>query len=105
MKIYLKKIKYDVKKNSKLKDIKREFVDFTQAVWIEETTNENIGNLLDTEWKKVLKLNALYWQVKNKYDLLYKNSNIEKTVQTNTLIVVILIVLVIMNIISIAKLF
>lgn len=104
-KIYLKKVNYDFKKNSKLKDIKREFVDFTQAVWIEETTNENIGNLLDTEWKKVLKLNALYWQVKNKYDLLYKNSNIEKTVQTNTLIVVILIVLVIMNIISIAKLF
>lgn len=104
-KIYLKKVNSDFNKIGKLKSAKREFVEFTQLAWIEEITNENIGNLLDTEWKKVLKLNSLYSQVKNKYDLLYKNSNIEKTVQTNTLIVIILIVLVIMNVISIVKLF
>lgn len=103
-KIYLKKVNYDFKKTRQLKNIKQEFVDFTQLVWIEEITNENIGNLLDIEWKKILKLNSLYTQVKNKYDLLYKNSNIEKTAQTNKMIVIILVLLLIMNIISIFKL-
>lgn len=103
-KIYLKKVNYDFKKTRKLSKTKQEFVDFTQLVWIEEITNENIGTLLDTEWKKILKLNSLYLQVKNKYDLLYKNSNIEKTAQTNKMIVVILILLLLMNIISLFKL-
>lgn len=104
-KIYLKKVNYDFKNTRKLNNTKQEFVDFTQLVWIEEITNENIGTLLDAEWKKILKLNPLYLQIKNKYDLLYKNSNIEKTAQTNKMIVIILILLLIMNIISIFKLF
>lgn len=104
-KIYLKKINYELKSNRKVKNAKQEFVDFTQSIWIEETTNDNMGDLLDTEWSKELKLKQLYNQVKNKYDLIYKNSNIEKTAQTNRMIVVILLVLLIMNLISISKLF
>ena len=89
----------------KLKTAKQEFIYFTQDIWIEEITNDNIGTLLDKEWKKILKLQELYIQVKNKYDLLYKNSNIEETAQTNKVIVIILILLLLMNIISIFKLF
>ncbi len=104
-KIYLKKINYDLRKVDKLKTAKQEFIYFTQDIWIEEITNDNIGTLLDKEWKKILKLQELYIQVKNKYDLLYKNSNIEETAQTNKVIVIILILLLLMNIISIFKLF
>ena len=104
-KIYLKKINYDLRKVDKLKTAKQEFIYFTQDIWIEEITNDKIGTLLDKEWKKILKLQELYIQVKNKYDLLYKNSNIEETAQTNKVIVIILILLLLMNIISIFKLF
>ena len=104
-KIYLKKINYDLRKVDKLKTAKQEFIYFTQDIWIEEITNDNIGTLLDKEWKKILKLQELYIQVKNKYDLLYKNSNIEETAQTNKVIVIILNLLLLMNIISIFKLF
>lgn len=103
-KIYLKKLNYNLRKGNGLSGTKHEFIDFTQNVWIEEITNDNIGSLLDTEWKKILKLNSLYLQVKNKYDLFYKNLNIEETAKTNKIIVIVLILLLIMNIISIFKL-
>lgn len=103
-KIYLKKLNHDLRKGNGLSGTKHEFIDFTQNVWIEEITNDNIGSLLDTEWKKILKLNSLYLQVKNKYDLFYKNLNIEETAKTNKIIVIVLILLLIMNIISIFKL-
>lgn len=104
-KIYLKKINYDFKNKKQLSSAKHEFIEFTQTIWIEEITNENIGTLLDSEWKKILNLNPLYTQIKNKYDLLYKNADIEKTAQTNKIIVIVLIILLIMNIVSIFKLF
>ena len=104
-KIYLKKINYDFKKSKRLNNTKQELVNFTQVAWIEEITNDNIGSLLDTQWRKTLKLDTLYLQVKNKYDLFYKNSNIEKTAQINKMIVIILILLLIMNVISICRLF
>ena len=50
-------------------------------------------------------MDAIFKQVKNKYDLLYKNLNIEKTASTNKIIVALLAILLIMNIISIFKIF
>ena len=66
---------------------------------------DNLGSLLQNEWTKTLKMDAIFKQVKNKYDLLYKNLNIEKTASTNKIIVAILAILLIMNIISIFKIF
>ncbi len=104
-KIHLKKINYEFQKNNKVKIVQDSFVDFTQKIWIEEITNENTGSILDSEWKKVLNLDTIYMQVKQKYDVIYKNSNIEKTAKTNKLIVVILILLLIINIINTFKIF
>ena len=102
-KIYLNKVNCDFKKRNKINQIKQEFVDFTQTIWIEEVTNENLGSLIGEEWKKVLKLNSLYAQAKNKYDLFYKNSNIEKTMKTNKMIIVILIIILIIYLINTFK--
>ena len=102
-KISLKKLNYDFEKKSK--SAKEEFVTFAQTTWIEEITNDNLGSLLQNEWERALKLDTLYKQVKNKYDLLYKNLNIEKTASTNKVIVAILVILLIMNIVSIFKIF
>ena len=102
-KISLKKLNYDFEKKSK--STKEEFIKFAQTTWIEEITNDNLGSLLQNEWTKTLKMDAILKQVKNKYDLLYKNLNIEKTASTNKIIVAILAILLIMNIISIFKIF
>ncbi len=102
-KISLKKLNYDFEKKSK--STKEEFIKFAQTTWIEEITNDNLGSLLQNEWTKTLKMDAIFKQVKNKYDLLYKNLNIEKTASTNKIIVAILAILLIMNIISIFKIF
>lgn len=102
-KIYLKKINFEFKQNNQFKQTKEKFINFTQKIWIEEVTNENIGSMIDSEWKRTLKQEEIYSQVKYKYDVLYKNSNIEKTQKTNKLIVVILILLLIINIITVIK--
>lgn len=104
-KISLKKVNNEFKQNRKFEATKQKFIDFTQQVWIEETTNDNMGSTLEDEWNSILKLDEIYHQVKAKYDVLYKNSNIEKTAKTNKMIVVILIILLIINIINIFKLF
>ena len=104
-KISLKKVNNEFKQNRKFEATKQKFIDFTQKVWIEETTNDNTGSALEDEWNSILKLEEVYHQVKAKYDVLYKNSNIEKTAKTNKIIVVILIILLIINIINIFKLF
>ena len=103
--IYLKKLNLEFFKIKNIESIKQKFIKFTQLIWIEEITNNNIGNLLDNEWRKILNLEKLYLEVKNEYDLAYKNSNIDKTARTNKMIVIILSVLLVMNIITIIKLF
>lgn len=103
-KITLKKINYEFKHSNKFSQTKEKFINFTQKIWIEEITNDNTGSLIDTEWKSILKLNTLYLQLKEKYDVLYKNVNIEKTQKTNKWIVIILILLLIINLINLIKL-
>ena len=79
-KIHLKQINHEFKQSGKFSQLKERFINFTQKVWIEETTNEQIGSMLDIEWRNILNLNVLYAEVKEKYDVLYKNTNIEKDI-------------------------
>ena len=44
---------------------KEEFIKFAQTTWIEEITNDNLGSLLQNEWTKTLKMDAIFKQVKN----------------------------------------
>ena len=104
-KIHLKQINHEFKQSGKFRKLKERFVNFTQKVWIEETTNEHIGSMLDIEWRNILNLNVLYAEVKEKYDVLYKNTNIEKTAKTNKSIVSILALLLLLNFIIVIKMF
>lgn len=104
-KIYIKKINEDFKQINKIKNVRKEFINFTQKIWIEETTNNDFGNMMCTKWKEQLNTNQLYYELKDKYDTLYKNANIENTNKISKWIVAILAVLLILNIISVFKLF
>ena len=100
-KIYLTKINLDFTNGHEVKKGRKEFIKFTQTLWINEVTSEDTGSIFYQNLKEVLELKALYFDTKNKYDILYKNMNIEKTTKSNFVIAIILIIILIINIINI----
>lgn len=99
-KIYLKKLDYEFKIGINLKSIRRKFIDFTRNVWIQEITTNDIGTVVNRDLSDVLELDKIYFEVKNKYDIFYKELNIEKNAKSNIIIVVILLILLIINLMN-----
>lgn len=99
-KMYLKKISREFGITNKFGITRQKFIDFTQSIWIEEVSNDEIGSELTQQWKSILSTDRIYAQVKQKYDTIYKNVNIEKTAKSNKWIAIILVILVIVNIIN-----
>ena len=85
-KIYLKKIELQLKDPKQVKKARKNFVDFTKNLWIREITDDETGTMLIHIISEVLELERLYGQVKNKYDILYKDLNIEKN-RTSTIVI------------------
>ena len=100
-KIYLTKINFDFKQGNEVKKARKEFVEFTQNLWINEVSVSDTGSLFYQNLKDVLELNTIYFDTKNKYDVLYKEMNIEKTAKNNVIITIILIITLIINAINI----
>lgn len=99
-KIYLNKISKEFEKKSKFEGVRKKFVKFTKNIWINESTNEEFGSNYDKELKQVLEIQHLYNQVKDKYDVLYKEFKIDKNIKINKVILIALIISLIMNIIN-----
>ena len=97
--IYLKKIAVEYKKN-KTQETRKKFINFSKNIWIQEITSQNEGNNFAKNWKKVLELETEYKEVKNKYDLMYKESELEKNEKINKIILVILFISLVLNIIN-----
>lgn len=100
-KIYLTKINLDFKQGTNVKKTRKEFIKFTEDLWINEVTSEDTGSLFYQNLKEVLELNTIYFDTKNKYDILYKEMNIEKSAKNNVMIKIILIITLIINVINI----
>lgn len=99
-KIYLKKINLEFKQGLQLKKTRKEFIKFTETLWINEVTLQDTGSLFNQYLKDVLELKNMYFDTKNKYDILYKEMNIEKSAKNNAVIVLLLLATVAINIIS-----
>ena len=99
-KIYLKKIEQKLKDTKKVKIARRKFVDFTKKMWIQEITEDEAGTMLNHKIGEVLELENLYGQVKNKYDVLYKDLNIEKDKKLTITIGIILVASLIFNVLN-----
>lgn len=97
--IYLKKIAVEYKKN-KTQETRKKFINFSKNIWIQEITCQNEGNNFAKNWKKVLELEKEYKEVKNKYDLMYKESELEKNEKINKIILVVLFISLVLNIIN-----
>ena len=99
-KIYLKKINMEYKNKKTFSKTRDQFLKFTSQFWIQEVTNDKEGSMLYDKWKEILELNYIYTEIKNKYDITYKDLNIEKTNKINLAIVIILTATLTFNIIN-----
>ena len=106
IKIYLKQIGMEMK--SPIKDIKKKarkkFEEFTKNIWIKETSDDEIGTMLDLKYKQVLGTNKLYNRIKDEYDIIYKEMKIEKNEKMTIVIGIILIITMVFNILNYMKL-
>ena len=99
-KIYLKKLQLKFKDSKKIRNARKEFIDFTKNMWIQEITEDEIGTIINHKMQEVFELENLYNATKNKYDILYKDLNIEKNKRTTIAIAIILVGSLVFNILN-----
>lgn len=99
-KIYLKKLEQEFKDPGKVKNAREKFVEFTKNLWIQEITEDIVGTGLNHKLQEVFELEKLYVEVKNKYDVLYKELNIEKNKRTMLIVGLILLGCLIFNVLN-----
>lgn len=74
-------------------------------VWIHEITNDDIGEEIYYKYKEQHSLEKIYNTVKNKYDIMYKELNIEKNMKVNKGISIGLGISILINIVTFVFLF
>ena len=99
-KIYLKKIDFEFQKSQDTKSACKKFVDFTKKLWIQEVTDEEVGSWINLEISKKLEINNLYFDVKNQFDVLYKNMKVERNSKITLVLMGILVVTLIFNVLN-----
>ena len=103
--ICLKKMNIEFKKNKNLEKVKNKFIEFTKNIWVQEITEDSKGSILSKKLRGVFELEYLYMAIKNKYDTMYKNIDINKMKKTNYIILAILALSLIFNVINFILLF
>ena len=88
-KFYLAKVNYELDR----KDCQQEFLSFTKNFLIEEISNDETESCLEKNWSEKLDIDSMFNKIKNKYDMLYKSTNVEKTKIKQNIIILILIVI------------
>ena len=99
-KIYLNKIENDMNHSKKFDKAMKAFIKFTKDLWIQEVTNDNFGEEIFRTYKQVAETMDLYEKIKKKYDVIYKQKNIENNVKINKLLLVLLGASVILNVLN-----
>ena len=102
----LKKLSANFQKSEQVKKVRKQFIEFTKKVWIQDITNDEIGAYFNYNISKVLRLDRLYNEVKNQFDVIYKEFNIEKNHKILKYILIsmlILIIFAILNYIELVK--
>ena len=77
------------------------FIKFTKEIWNKEVTLDDTGALYYKTLNKTLQLDELYLEIQNKYEVIYKDLNIEKNNIYYSIIVILLIFSLIFNTVNI----
>ncbi len=99
-KIYLKKLEVEFKKASNLKSARKKFIEFTRNIWILDVTEDEVGSKINYILGKTFELDRLYSEIKTKYDVLYKELNIENNSKIMLVVAGILVVSLVFNILN-----
>ena len=99
-KAILKKLDYDFKMGKNIEKTRKEFIEFTKKIWVQETTSEDFGSLLYQNIRKALEVEEQYGKIKSKYDILYRELKIEKTERMSIFIAIVLVITLIFNILN-----
>lgn len=102
--IYLKKLENDFKSKRNMMNIRLKFSKFTKEIGYSEITNSLTGTLFYNKWKEIFELQDIYDNIKNKYDIVYKESRIEKNNKVNKIILIALIISISLNILNLVTL-
>ena len=103
-KIYLKKLSIEFKNSTKIKNARKNFIEFTKNLWIQEITEDEIGTLLNHRLQDTFELQKLYGEAKMKYDTLYKEFNIENDRKLTIVMAIILVISLIFNVLNFIEL-
>ena len=79
---------------------KESFIKFTKKLWIQEVTNDDVGTNIYKKTRNVCEIEKLYNNIKNKFDIAYKELNIEKQTKINKVILAILGISLLLNIVN-----
>ncbi len=100
-KIFLRKLNMEFREYDKIIKMREKFIKFTKEIWNKEITLDDTGALYDKTLNKVLALEEIYEEIKNKYEVIYKDLNIEKNNIYYSIIVILLIFSLIFNTVNI----
>lgn len=103
-KIFLKKMNLEFKDYKKISTLREKFISFTKVFWEQEITLNDNGNLYYRALKRVMELDDIYDEVKRKYEVIYKDLNIERNNVYYSVIMVLLVISLIFNCINITVL-
>ncbi|MDO5555480.1 MAG: hypothetical protein Q4G09_02155 [Clostridia bacterium] len=98
--ICLKRIENELKNKQNMEKVRIEFLKFAKEIWVTEITNSLTGTIFYNKWKQVFELEQLYDELKSRYDIIYKELNIEKDTKLNKTILTILAVSILLNIVN-----
>ena len=102
--IFLMRLDSEFKEIEKLKTLRNEFLKFTKQIWEKEITLSDTGSSYYTSLKTTLDLEGLYNESKNKYEIIYKDLNIEKNNRYYMILIVILIFSMFLNLLNVLAL-
>jgi len=96
-KIFLKYINSQFKSYDKIMNIRRRFIDFTKTLWAKEITNDDTGSLYYKILGSVFELDEQFEEIRKKYEIIYKDLDIEKNNRNYSIMVMLLILSLILN--------
>ena len=100
-KMFLMRLNIEFKQYDTIVKRKDIFIKFTKELWNKEITLDDGGALYYKTLNKTLELNELYEEIQNKYEVIYKDLNIEKNNVYYSVIVILLIFSLLFNTINI----
>lgn len=99
-KLYLKKLENEFKAKTTAFNAREKFIKFNKDLWIQEITNDDIGTNIYKKLRHVTEIEKIYNNIKNKFDIAYKELNIEKESKLNKIILIVLGISLLLNIIN-----